>query len=115
MQQPLLVDAGNLFRITTRDDFTRQLLGQEGTEPPSNGFLTRYTKKLFHARVPGFDDAVQVHRQHAHVQRFDDVFAEILEPGDLERFLLERAVKLGVIQGHRNVTGDRLNQFDIVA
>src|SRR4029077_10485099 len=110
-----LINTGNLFRVATRHDFAHQLLGQEGAKPSANGLLARHTEKLFHAGVPGFDDAVQVHRQHADVQRFDDVFAEILEAGDLQRFLLEKSVKLRVIQRHGYVTGDRFHQFDVIA
>src|SRR5438445_4663172 len=115
MLEPLLINTGNLFRVATRHDLAHQLLGQEGAEPSANGFLARHAKKLFHAGVPGFDDAVQVHRQYADVQRFNDVFAEILEAGDLQRFLLEGTVKLRVVQRHRHVAGDRFHQFDVIA
>src|SRR6266404_918161 len=115
MLEPLLMNTGNLFRVATRHDFAHQLLGQEGTEPSANGLLARHAEKLFHAGVPGFDNAVQVHRQYADVQRFNDVFAEILETGDLQRFLLEGTVKLRVVQRHRHVAGDRFHQFDVIA
>src|SRR6266852_2220769 len=115
MLEPLLINTGDLFRVATRHDLARQLLGQEGTELPANGLLARHAEKLFHAGVPGLDNTVQIHRQHADVQRFNDVFAEILEAGDLQRFLLEGTVKLRVVQRHGYVAGDRFHQFDVIA
>src|SRR5205823_9154889 len=73
------------------------------------------SEQLLHARVPGFDDALQIHREHAHVQGFHDVFAEILKASNFQRFLFKRAVKLGVIERNGNITCDGFHQLDIVA
>src|SRR5260370_40488418 len=115
MMQSLLIDAGDLFLVTTRGDFLRQFPGQKRTELPPNGLLARHPKQLLHARVPGFDDALQIHGKHTNVEGFHDVFAEILEASDFQRFLFQRAVKLGVVERDSDVASDGYNQFDIVA
>src|ERR1700731_1475470 len=69
----LFIDAGNLFLVTARGDFARQFFRQEGAELPSNGFLARHSEKLLHARVPGFDEAFEVNREHTPVQGFNDI------------------------------------------
>ena len=115
MVESLFIDAGNLFLVTARIDFARQFFRQQRTELPSNGFLARHSEELFHARVPGFHDPFEVHREHPHVQGFHDVFAEVLEAGDFERLLFERAVQLGVVESHGHVTRDGLDQLDVIA
>src|SRR5216683_1591192 len=115
MMESLLIDAGNLFLVTARGDFARQFLRQQRAELPSNGFLARHSEKLFHARVPGFDDALQINGKHADVQGFNDIFAEVLEPRDFEGFLFERAVELRVVESDGDVAGDGLNQLDVIA
>src|SRR5260370_25229117 len=115
VMESLLIDAGNLFLVTTGGNFARQFIRQQGAELASNRFLARHSKELLHAGVPGLHDAVKVNGEHADVQGFNDVFAEILEAGDFECFLFERAVKLRVVQGDGNIAGNRLDQFDVVA
>ncbi len=115
MLESLFIDAGNLFLVSPHGDFARQLFGEERTELASDGFLARHTKKLLHARVPGFHEAFQVNRQHADVQGFHDILAEVLEASDLQGFLFERAVKLRVVEGHGEVTGNSLDQLDVIA
>jgi len=48
------------------------------------------------------DDA-SARRKVRRRSRFDDVFAEILEACDFERFLFERAVELRVVQSDSNI------------
>ena len=115
MLQSLFIDAGDLFLVTTRGNFVRQFRGQKRAELAANGFLARHPKQLLHACIPRFDDALQIHGQHTHVQRFHDVFAEILETRDFQRFLFQRAVKLGVVERDSDIASDGYNQFDIVA
>ena len=47
-------------------------------------------EQVLELRVPGFDAVFEIHRQNADPQRFDDIFAEILQPLDLQRLLFER-------------------------
>src|SRR5256885_4755439 len=81
----------------------------------SDGILPLDAEKLLHARVPGFHQAAKIDGQHAYVERLNDVLAEILKPRNLQRLLLKRAVKLRVIERHREVAGNGLHQFDVIA
>src|SRR5260370_12001847 len=113
--ESLLIDAGNLFLVAAGGDFACQFFRQQGAELASICFLERHAEQLLHARVPGFNDTVKIDGKYAHIQGFDDVFAEILEAGDFECFLFERAVELRVIKSDSNIAGNRLDQFDVVA
>src|SRR2546422_2976281 len=113
--ESLFIDAGNLFLVAARGNFASQFLRQQRAELASDSFLARHSKKLLHAGVPGFDDALEVNREYADVQGFNDVFAEILEAGDFDPFLFQPAVKLRPIQGGRKIVGNRFNQFGGVA
>src|SRR6266576_4009012 len=115
MMESLFIDSGNLFLVTAGGDFARQLFRQQRAELPSNGFLARHSEKLLHARVPGFDDAFEVNREHPHIQGFNDIFAEVLEAGDFESLLFERAVELRIVESDGDVTGNGLDQFDVIA
>src|SRR5229473_7031348 len=115
VMESLLIDAGNLFLVTPGGNFARQFFRQQRAELATNRFLACHSKQLLHARVPGFNDAVKIDGEHADIQGFDDVFAEILEACDFERFLFERAVELRVVQSDSNIPGNRLDQFDVVA
>src|SRR5258706_11407434 len=77
--------------------------------------MARHSKQLLDASVPGFNDAVKIDGKYADVQGFHNVFAEILEACDFERFLFERAVELRVVQSDSNIAGNRLHQVDVVA
>ncbi len=77
--------------------------------------LARNAAELFDLRVPAFHAVVQIGRQDADVDRFDDVFAEFLEPLVLLHFALQRAVEGGVFDGDADVAGEREQQFDVDA
>src|ERR1700688_578795 len=81
----------------------------------ADGVLALDAEELLHARVPGFHHADQIHGENADVQGFDDVFAEVLEARNFQRFLFERRVQLGVVQRDGEVAGDGLHQLDVVA
>src|SRR5713226_5789859 len=115
MLEALLVDAGDLLVIAPRRDFRCQLFREQGAELVADSVLTLDADELLHARVPGFDHAAQIDGEHADVERFDDVFAEILEARDFQRFLFERRVELGVVERHGEVASDGLHEFDVVA
>src|SRR5438067_13008465 len=112
MLQSLLIDAGNLFLVAPRRDFAREFLRQQRVELPSNGLLTRHSEKLLHAGVPGVHDALEVHGEDTDMQGLNDSFAEVFEAHDLEGLLLERTVKLGIVEGYGHVACNRLTQFD---
>src|SRR3989442_5133941 len=109
------VNTGDVFVGGARVHLRHQVLRQNLFELAPYRLVPRDADQLLELRVPGFDAAFQVHRQHAHVERFDDVFAEILQPLDLLRFLFERAVKLGVVNGDGNIAGDGEEQLYVVA
>src|SRR6266849_6094923 len=113
--EALLVDAGDLLFIAPRGDFLGKFFRQERAQLAAHGVLALYAEELLHARVPGLDHAAKIDGQHADVQRFDDVFAEILEPRNLQSLLFERRIELGVVQGHSDVAGDGVHQLDVIA
>src|SRR5258708_2666674 len=53
--------------------------------------------------------------EHADVEGFNDIFAKVLEAGDFESFLFERAVELRVVESDGDVAGNRLDQLDVIA
>src|SRR5271155_270941 len=114
MVQALFVNAGDLLRVAARGNLRGKLFRKKGAKLASNGLLAGDAEELLHARVPGFDDAFQIHGKNADIQGFDDVFAEVFEPRDLEGLLLERGIELGVIEGHRNVACNRFYQLNVI-
>src|SRR5580700_6574805 len=114
MMETLFVNAGNLLRVPSCGYLLCKLLGEQGAKLASNGFLTGYAEQLLHARVPGFDDALQIHGEDANIQGFHDVFAEVFEACNLESFLFERSVELSVIKSHGDVACDGFHQLDVI-
>src|SRR5258707_1064331 len=115
MLQPLLIDAGNLFGVAAAGNLLNQLHWQKSGKRLANRVVSRNLEELFHAAVPGLDRAVEINGQNADVERFHDVFAEVLQARDFEGFLFQRGVQLRVIQRDGQVSGDGLHQFDVVA
>ena len=107
---PVICSASPRAAISVRELFRKQ-----GAKLASNGVLPGHAEKLLHARVPGFDDAFQIHGENADVQGFDDVFAEVFEARDLEGFLFERGIKLRVIESHGDVACNRFHELDVIA
>src|SRR5258708_38367937 len=63
--------------------------------------------------VPELDAALGTYSQHANVHGFDDIFREIFEALDQLRFLLQRGVKLGIVDRYGQISADGDEQFDI--
>src|SRR5882724_11761584 len=112
--QSLFIDAGDLLAVAARSDFRGEFCWQQRIELCPHCFLPRNAKKLLHPRVPAFHRSAQVHGKHAHVQRFHDVLAEVLQSHDLQCLLFKRVVKLRVVERHRYVSRDRFHQFHVV-
>ena len=68
-----------------------------------------------HLRIPAFDAVVQVQRQDAHIDRFDNVFVEFFEPLEFADFFFQPRVEAGVLQSDADVAGQRFQQFHILA
>ena len=113
--QAVFVNSGDLLLVAARGNFLNEFRRKQFAQRAAHGVVASHAKQLLHAGVPGFDGAFQVDGQHADVQRFHDVFAEVLEASDFEGFLLERAVKLGIVECDGNVARDGLHQFNVVA
>src|SRR6202158_1024047 len=96
VMEPLLIDAGDLLFIAPRGDFRGKLFRQERAQLAAHGGLPLHAEQLLHARVPGLNHAAEIDGQNPDVQGFDDVFTEILEARDLQRFLLKRRIELGI-------------------
>src|SRR5258708_1472493 len=113
--EALLVDAGDLLFVAPRGDFRGKLFREERAQLVADGVLALHAEELLHACVPGRDHPADIDGYHANVQGFDDVFTEILEARDLQGFLLQGRIELGVVQGYGDVAGDGLHQLDVVA
>ncbi len=92
-----------------------QFGGKQFAERTAHRVIASDAKQLFHAGVPGLHSAFQIDGQYADVERFDDVFAEVLEASDFEGFLFQRGVQLGIVEGNGYVTGDGLHQLNVIA
>ena len=77
----------------TRSNCSAKIAGEEIAETLAYGLLARDAAELLELGVPAFDAIVQIGRQDADVDRFDDVFAEFLEPLVLVDLALQRAVE----------------------
>ncbi len=53
--------------------------------------------------------------ENAYVERLDNIFAEIFQALDLDSFLLERVIELGVIERDGDVARDGKEQLDVFA
>ena len=80
-----VVDAGDVVAGRVRGDFAGQVARQHVRELRPQRFAARNFEQVFQLRIPGFDAVFEVDGQHADAQRFDDIFAEILQPLDLQR------------------------------
>src|SRR5580704_1103442 len=114
MMQTLFVDAGDLLGVAACSNFLCKRFRKQRAKLASNGLLAGNAEELFHARVPGFDDAFQINGEDADIQGFHDIFAEVFEACDLESFLFERGVELSVIKSHGDVACDRFHQLDVI-
>ena len=81
----------------------------------SDGVAARNVEQIFELRIPGFDAILEIDRDNADVQRFDDIFAEIFQTFDLQGFLLEGLVQPGVFDRDRDVSGDCVQKLEVLA
>ena len=90
--------------LDARRQFRHQVGGSTSSSCGRLASLRADFEQPHELRIPGFDAVLQIHSQHADVQRLDDIFAEILEALDLRGFLLERVVEPGIFDrdGRRN-------------
>ena len=68
-----------------------------------------------HLRVPALDTVVEVDGEDTDVDRFDDVFVELLQALELGNLLLEALVKLRVLDGDADVAGEGFQQLHVFA
>jgi len=115
MVQALFVNPGDLLLVPARRNLRCKFFREKGAELPADGFLPGHAEKLLHARIPGFDDAFQIYCQNADIQRFHNVFAEVFEARNFESLLLERGIKLSVIECHGDIAGNGFHQLDVIA
>src|ERR1700675_4426846 len=113
--QPELVDAGDMVSRGARRNFGNQIRGKHFAEFPAKRVAPRNFEQVFELRVPGFDAVFEIHREHADLERFHNVFAEILEALDLHSFLFERLIQARVFNGDGHVAGNGGEQFQVVA
>ena len=102
----ILPHAVELFHELRREDLAQR---------PGQRLPARQGVHDFHLRVPGFDAVRQVDRHHAHVDRLDDVFVEVLQAFVLGDLLFERGVQARILDGDADVAGQGFQQFDVFA
>ena len=109
------VEAGDALIAGARRNFRHQIGRKHVLELAADGFVARHADQPLKLRIPGFHRAAEIHGQHADVQRFDDIFREILEPLDLRRFLFQGGVELGIVERDGQIAGDGEQQLDVLA
>ena len=107
-----VVDAGLAAHAV---ELLGQLGGEQLRELAAQRLLARDAAELLDLRVPALHAVVQVRRQDAHVDGFDDVLAEFLQPLVLLHLALQRAVERGVLDGDADIAGQRQQQFHVHA
>src|SRR5258708_6348219 len=104
--------AGFVAEALNRGD---KLVGEHGTEFLAKSFGAAYRVHRFHLRVPAFDAVFEIESEDADVDRFDDIFVELLEAFELADLDFETGVEACILQGDADVAGQRLEQLDIFA
>ena len=69
----------------------------------------------FHLRIPALDAVFHVERHHSHVDRFDDVLVEVLQPLVLSRLLLQRGIELSILNGDAEIAAQSFKQLHVFA
>ena len=69
----------------------------------------------FQSAVPADDPSFDVFDHHADVDRFNDVFAEILQALIFRRLLLERTVQARILERDADVIRHRFQQLQVFA
>src|SRR5258708_7221771 len=66
-----------------------------------------------HLGVPALDSIVEVDREDPDVDRFDDIFVELLQAFELRNLLLQSPIELRVLDGDADVSGQRFQQLHV--
>ena len=74
-----------------------QVCGEQLGQAAAHRSLPRDAGQPFDLRVPALDTIIQIRRQNADVDRFDDVLAELLQPLVLFHLALQRTVQPRVL------------------
>ena len=115
MQQAEFINSRHLLLIHTRGNFLHQILRKNFAQRAADRIAAFHANQLLHAGIPGFDAAFQVHGQHADIQGFHDIFAEVFQARDFHSFLFQRRIQLRVVQRDGHVAGDGLHQLHVFA
>ena len=75
-----------------------ELGGEDAAKRLADGLGAAQRIHGFHLRVPALDAVVQIEGQNAHVDGFDDVLVELLQPLELADLFFEARVEAGVLQ-----------------
>ena len=109
------VEAGDALVAGARRNFRHQVGRKHVFQLAAHGFMARHADQPLELRVPGFHRAVEIDRQHAHIERFDDIFREVLEPLDLHGFLFQRVIELRIIERDGQIPRDGEQKFHVFA
>ncbi len=82
-----------------------ELRGEDGAQLLADRLGAAESIHGLHLRVPALDAVVQIHSQDADVDRFDDVFVELLQPFEFADLLFQPGIEAGILQRDANVAG----------
>src|ERR1700740_3210514 len=99
----------------SRSNFRDQIRRQNFLQALANRVLPKNPEQTFKLRIPGFYSVFEINREHSDVERLDDILAEILEALDLHGLLFERLIKARILNGDRDVAGDRREKLKVIA
>jgi len=107
-----LVQAGDAFLAGSGRNFSRQIGREHFVEFSADGLVTAALQS--NARSVCSKTQSPPWRSIAsttHVERFDDVFREVFQPLNLDRFCSERSIELGIVESDGQITGDCQQKF----
>src|ERR1700733_6286814 len=97
--------------VESGDEFGRQ----NGRDRLAQDLGARLLVHALHLGVPALDTIVEVDREDADVNRFDDILVKLLEAFKLGNLLLQPPVELCVLNGDTDVACQRFQQFHVLA
>src|ERR1700722_5585241 len=101
-----LVDAGDVLVPRMSRDFNCQVARQHLAQLSTQNIGAGYLEQILKLRIPRLDAVVEIHGKDADLEGLNDIFAEVLEPLDLQSFLFERLIKLPILDGDGYVSCD---------
>ena len=103
------------MRVRNLRELAPQFQGEDLFQRLPQGLGTAHSVKAFQGGIPGFDFAFQVAGQHAGVDGFDDVLAEIAQGLVVLGLQFQRFIEARVLQCDGNIAGEGLEKINVFA